>query len=314
MESFGGENNLQTLMYYGDHPHDYKGHYIVDHGNDSTAWSLWIDLLHKIHSFPPRFHYVDSISKYIDYQSYFQFNAVLDYNLNAESKDRNGIFYYEPNVKKWITICWDQNVAFADFTDPNQHLFPNTKCTAFLDKYFTYTAFQEVYDNTLCQLVHTVFVDSVLNSKVMTYRKIIDQAVERDLRKGFTFQQYEQSLLDLRNFIATRNQFTLQFLKDKNYSCTTTGLNSQLQDHTIEIYPIPANNILHVRTPGKQDLDYSIHNLQGAVVLNDKLSNARICISTLPPGVYVLKIFQDKKQITVRKFIKQCISFTQKGY
>lgn len=303
MESFGGGNNLLTLMYYGDQPEDYMGHYIVDHGNDSTAWSLWIDLLYKIQSFPARSHYVDSISKYLDVQSYFGFNAVLDYNLNAESKDRNGIFYYDVESKKWMTICWDQNVAFADFTDATSSVFPNTQSTAFLDKYTLYPEFREVYDRTLCELVHTQFEDSVVNVRVMRYRSIIDGAVERDERKGFTYKEYELSLRDLRAFIATRNEVTLQFLEGKDCACKTTGVMDGMANQGLEVYPVPARDLLQVRAGAGKALEYVVLSLQGTVVVRGKVEGTRMDISALSAGVYVVEIYGDKKRLGVRKIV-----------
>lgn len=303
MESFGGEANLLTLMYYGDRPEDYRGHYLVDHGNDSIAWSLWIDLLYKIHSFPARSHYVDSVSKYMDIQSYFRFNAMLDYNLNAESKDRNGIFYYDVKQKKWMTVCWDQNVAFADFTDAGSSVFPNTQCTAFLDKYSLYPEFRDIYDKALCELARTHFTDSVVDARVMKYRSIIDGAVERDERKGFTYKEYELSLRDLRDFIATRNAVTLQFLEGKDCGCETTGVKEGMADQEGGVYPVPARDHLYVRTAGGRAVEYSVRNLQGVVVLKGKVEDTRMDISALAPGVYLVELFGDQQRMGVRKMV-----------
>lgn len=305
MESFGSASNIDNMAYFGSIPEDYAGQYIVDHGEEATAWSYWINMLYKVNTFPARVAYVDSVSKYIDYQSYFKFNAVLDYNLNAEPKNRNGIYYYDITKKKWITICWDQNVSFPDFGDPNQSLFPNTKMTGFLDKYSTYNQFSEVYDGTLCQLANLIFTDEAVNSKVMRYRRIIDKAVERDTRKGFTYQQYEQSLLDLRNFIDTRNNVTRKFLNDKNYSCETTGLNPDIQESGIRIYPIPATDYLNITTPDNQRFDYAITSIQGSLILKGEINNSQINVSSFPPGVFVLEIFFGNKRLIVQKIIKK---------
>ena len=304
MESFGSAANIDNMAYYGSSPEDYVGQYIVDHGEEAKAWSYWINMLYKVRTLPARVAYVDSVSKYIDYTSYFKFNAVLDYNLNAESKNRNGIYYYDLTKRKWMTICWDQNVSFADFTDADKSAFPNTQCTAFLDKYFLYHQFQEVYDNTLCQLSNIIFTDSVVNSKVMRFRRIIDKAVERDTRKGFSYEQYEKSLLDLRNFIDTRNNITLKFLADKKYSCETTGLNPDILESGIRIYPIPAKNDLNITTPDNQRFDYAITSMQGSLLLKGEINNSQIDVSSLPAGIYILEIFHKSRRVTEMKIVK----------
>jgi spore coat protein CotH len=304
MESFGSEAHLDNMVYYGSKPEDYKDQYIVDHGNDSVAWSLWINALYKIHTLPPRVAYVDSVSNYIDYQSFFSFNAVLDYNLNAESKNRNGIYYFNQTDKKWYTICWDQNVSFPDFGDPSQNEFPNTQMTGLLDKYSTYPQFSQAYNKTLCQLTNVIFTDLEVNAKITAYRNLIDAAVEKDTRKSFTQKQYEQSFNDLRYFIQQRNKVVFEFLKDIEYSCTTSGLDLELKKQEIQIFPVPANSFLNVVDPMNRNLDFSIINTVGTKILAGQVQNSQINISFLPSGIYVLVITHENKPLKVRKIIR----------
>ncbi len=304
MESFGSEANLLNLVYYGDVPDNYAGQYVVDKGDEETTWGLWIKLLYKINTLPAREAYVDSVSKYIDYPSYFRFNAVLDYNLNAEPKNRNGIYYFDIETKKWYTICWDQNVSFSDFGDPNLAVFPNTAMTGFLDKYATYFEFSDAYNKTLCRLANEIFTDEAVNSKVMTFRKVIDEAVRRDTRKGFTFKQYEQSLLDLRNFIFTRNIVASKFLETQNYSCSATGISVIKNESEIRVFPVPATNYVNVIAPEFDELDYEIYSVQGTPVLKGSLVDSTIVISSLSTGVYFLKIRQKDGWLTEMKLIK----------
>jgi len=304
MESFGSVAHLDNMVYYGSKPEDYQDQYIVDHGNDSVAWSLWINALYKIHTLPPRVAYVDSVSNYIDYQSFFSFNAVLDYNLNAESKNRNGIYYFDQTDKKWYTICWDQNVSFPDFGDPTQNIFPNTQMTGFLDKYSTYPQFSEAYNRTLCQLSNIVFTDFEVNSKITAYRNLIDAAVEKDTRKSFTYKQYEQSFNDIRDFIQQRNKVVSEFLDEKEYSCITSGLDLELEKPEIQIFPVPANSFLNVIDPMNRNLNFSVTNALGSRILAGSVQNSQINISFLPPGIYVLIITHKNKPLKVQKIIR----------
>lgn len=304
IESFGSPANLYNMAYYGKNPEDYSGQYIVDHGDEEVAWNYWIKLLDKINNLPPRYGYVDSISKYIDYQTYFKFNAVLDYNLNAEPKNRNGIYYFDLTTKKWVTICWDQNVAFADFIQPDQNNFPNTQMTAFLDKYATYSQFSEAYDQTLCQLSNTIFTDEEVSSKIEAYRKIIDDAVEKDTRKGFTFKEYELSITDLLKFIAIRNNETSEFLKKKGYTCTTSSQQPKTMSSKIRVFPNPAKNYLSINISETTPCNYSISNLQGVLLQKGTIENSSINISTLPKRLFIIEFFQSGKRIAVMKVMK----------
>lgn len=304
MESFGSSANLDNMVYYGRNPEDYQGQYIVDHGSDSTAWGLWINTLYKIHTLPSRVAYVDSVSKYIDYESFFRFNAVLDYNLNAEPKNKNGIYYFDINDKNWYTICWDQNVSFSDFGDPGTCSFPNTQMTGFLDKYSTYPQFSEAYNNALCQLVHVIFTDSEVESNITTYRKLIDAAVEKDTRKSYTYKQYEQGFMNLRDFIKQRNEKAIAFLTSQDYLCTTPVQKVDLEEQKIQVFPVPANHIINVADQDKRDLGYFISNAVGSRILKGRIHNSHINISSLNPGIYFLTITHLNKQIKVQKIIK----------
>lgn len=303
MESFGSAANLNNLAYYGNTPEDYEGQYIVDHGNDSTAWSLWIRALYQINNLPPRVAYVDSVSKYIDYLSFFRFNAVLDYNLNAEPKNKNGIYYFDVADRKWHTICWDQNVSFPTFGDPGQRVFPNTQMTAFLDKYATYSQFTEAYNEALCKLANSIFTASELKSKISSYRKLIDQAVENDSRKGFSYKEYELSLKDLEEFISRRNTETGLFLSSQQYNCLTTGIPSS-PENGIRVYPNPATNRIFIHDPANRITEFSISNLQGSVLLKNQLNTPQIDLTYLPSGIYILELFDINKRVSTRKIIK----------
>lgn len=304
MESFGSAANLDNMVYYGSKPQDYKEQYIVDHGNDSVAWALWINALYKISTLPPRVAYVDSVSKFIDYQSYFRFNAVLDYNLNAEPKNKNGIYYFNQNDKKWYTICWDQNVSFPDFGDPGTNKFPDTQMTGFLDKYSTYPEFTDSYNQTLCRLAGEIFTDTEVDSKIKTYRNLIDAAVEKDTRKSFTTKQYEQSFNNLRNFIQQRNKAVQTFHGEANYSCATSSSDLEIEKPALKVFPVPANSVLNVVDPLNRKIDYMITDILGTKVKSGSIQNSQINISILPPGAYFFIFYAEEQFIQARKIIK----------
>jgi hypothetical protein len=304
IESFGSSANLSNLAFYGDKPEDYKGQYIVDHGDEEVAWKLWIRLLEKIQNLPARYGYVDSISNYIDYHSYFKFNAVLDYNLNAEPKNKNGIYYFDVTAKKWFTICWDQNVSFPEFADADQLNFPITQMTAFLDKVFTYKEFTDAYCHALCQLSGTIFTEDEVSKRIAAYRKLIDKAVENDGRKGFTYKEYELSLVALREFTATRNTAATDFLLKKGYTCTSTSTQPELEIADIRVFPNPADNFLNVSTSESSGSEYTIRNLQGIVLQKGAVWNSTINISSLPKGIFIIELHQSGNRVAVRKFSK----------
>jgi hypothetical protein len=92
---------------------------------------------------------------------------------------------------------------------------------------------------------------------------------------------------------------------------TETDLNSTLSTQDIvssfnlNIYPIPANNILHIE--GLENSDYKIEILdvftKNTIKFN-KINSSTIDINHLASGVYILKITNDKNEVLIKKLIK----------
>ncbi len=77
---------------------------------------------------------------------------------------------------------------------------------------------------------------------------------------------------------------------------------------SIQIYPNPAQNELHVQLNQTQGRQLAIYNLIGKAVSQHRVqgSNARLDISTMPSGIYFLRVMDSKgKVVATRKFTKQ---------
>ena len=75
-----------------------------------------------------------------------------------------------------------------------------------------------------------------------------------------------------------------------------------LETFNFSIYPNPANNILNVKTSEK-NLIVSIYNITGQCVIKQKTNTDKINIENLTPGLYIIKIENEKLSGTV-KFTK----------
>lgn len=58
----------------------------------------------------------------------------------------------------------------------------------------------------------------------------------------------------------------------------------------VKSYPNPANDLIHIETSLQGNLQYSIADLHGKIVLQGSLHERTISIATLPSGVYVLTL------------------------
>jgi hypothetical protein len=76
----------------------------------------------------------------------------------------------------------------------------------------------------------------------------------------------------------------------------------------VDVFPNPVNNIVNINLTGytgKSDL--SLFDVNGRIVLNRQVSatNTPLDISALPAGVYMLRIKNGGKDVTMTKIIKQ---------
>ena len=78
---------------------------------------------------------------------------------------------------------------------------------------------------------------------------------------------------------------------------------NQLND--IQLFPIPAQDLLHIKNLPFNTTTIKIRNGLGTVLLNDQVTDATnsIDISALPTGTYFLSIFKESAVITVRFII-----------
>ena len=71
------------------------------------------------------------------------------------------------------------------------------------------------------------------------------------------------------------------------------------------IYPNPAKNIVSIRIENNGNYKVEIYNGYGKVLLEDSLTSLHktIEISTLPTGVYLVRISNEKSEYSIRKLV-----------
>jgi hypothetical protein len=86
----------------------------------------------------------------------------------------------------------------------------------------------------------------------------------------------------------------------------STNVNEpEVEKSIINIYPNPAQTSITIDVPSEIiNVDFHIFNSLGEVCLQGTLSNDKIDISTLPAGVYYLKLITNEKRYFV-KLIKK---------
>ena len=90
-------------------------------------------------------------------------------------------------------------------------------------------------------------------------------------------------------------------------SATPLGIDDLNVSNLIKLYPNPVQNDLNVKLPqiNGAEISYSIYNLSGQIISNDKLGNESIDVSQLSPGMYILQLKTNDGKKGTKSFIKK---------
>jgi hypothetical protein len=82
-----------------------------------------------------------------------------------------------------------------------------------------------------------------------------------------------------------------------------TKASAELADASIELYPIPVRDVLHLSN-GSNCRSIALYDVQGRLIRNINRSDADINVSNLSKGMYLVKIRDMKGDTLVRQFLK----------
>ncbi|NHN27380.1 T9SS type A sorting domain-containing protein [Flavobacterium jejuense] len=104
---------------------------------------------------------------------------------------------------------------------------------------------------------------------------------------------------------STCETFTYGQVEDYTVNITSTGkeVDNIVSLPEINLYPNPTSSVLNL-TSITEKATYKVYSLVGQIVLNGKISNSSIDVSTLPVGNYIIEI-TDNDITTSKQFIKQ---------
>ena len=104
---------------------------------------------------------------------------------------------------------------------------------------------------------------------------------------------------------STCEAFSYGQVEDYTVNITSSGkeVSNEVSLQEINLYPNPTSSILNL-TSITEKATFRIYSLIGQTVLNGKISNNSIDVSTLPAGNYIIEI-SDNDIVTSKQFIKQ---------
>lgn len=197
-EHFGdNEGNLYkagftSMQYSGLDQSNYYSEFELKTNETENDWSRLVHLLKVIKNTPAAL-FRDSLSKYMDMESYFKTMAVDVTILNWDSHfdhGRNFYLYDNPADGKFHWIPWDYNLAFANNFDQYDLTISNLRSQFDYDKILPKrvlgnTAFKQEYLQYACQLHKEVFTPQHLNPIIDQAKALIVNDVQADPNKFY---------------------------------------------------------------------------------------------------------------------------------
>lgn len=309
--------------YYNSTLGDYV--YIIDNGDDNTAWSRFITMLDKANNTTT--NYVSTVDDYLNIVDFTKYQAMNVYLLNFDSYIGyvgNQVYFYDDNSGIWEVIPWDFNASFGLWN--TQNYGPTSYPMMPVDIYNgciasniqTNTTLENLYYTTMCDLT-TNFMDTTnLNAKVDGWKSQIAVAVYSDWRKDFSNADFDnatdygyywhngEQVPAMKTFAKVRYEKISTALQNNSFNCTTSTNTALSEKADFKISPNPATNEIRLdfdKTVWAENINYEIINLNGQVVQSGEINSSTILINQLNNGVFILKCFDEKGNFEVKEMV-----------
>lgn len=138
------------------------------------------------------------------------------------------------------------------------------------------------------------------------YSKIVDKI--GDLHKFFNWtSETDNFASDIGYFTGIRcyeDSVIGHYQNDSSIDCDfiSTSIDKLNESDNFLIYPNPTNNNLYIEYELQANISYKIIDLNGEIVLSQKLIGKTIDIKNLTKGIYVLIISDSKEDFIINKF------------
>jgi len=171
----------------------------------------------------------------------------------------------------------------------------------FLSHYQIVSAFKDEYGNFLDEATNYQYATAKLDTVMMNINQIDNDEIMGIVFHAFDYYRFPDIYRDLFNFInqSSVNNKSIRCLMN---DCNITGIDENISDNNIKIYPNPTKGIFSVQ--GKEIRTIEITNISGQIIkkISTRTKRFTVDINEQPKGIYMIKIVTDKG-IVVKKVI-----------
>jgi hypothetical protein len=282
-----------SLIWLGDSKELYRQSISLDNHQNKDDWSDFIHFLDILNNTTDK-QFRDSIQSVFDVDEFLQILAFdiavnnLDYYANS---GRN--FYLYNHNGKFHWIPWDYNLSWQEGAAPIN--IDPTDFPVLIRRILQIPEFYDVFLLKYCKLT-PYFSADFIGRLVEQEAAMISQYLKDDPFQDYSFEAFQKNMDSpwvripgLKPYAEKRYTDISKVLEMLNVDCNVTGVKPSFYQNLMQLYPVPAKDWVNIGIFPNKQVQISIVNSGGQVVLSTFLiENGKLNISSLPSGCYIV--------------------------
>jgi hypothetical protein len=309
------------LEWKGPDPTLYQTDYELKTNETANDWSDLVHLIQVLNNIPQN-QFADSLSRYLNLDSWYDYWAAHSLFVNLDSyigSGHNYFLYHNADTDKFEWITWDVNEAFGNFQMnislsnlkvlPFNYIPQPAQSRPMMNKILSQPAMLTAYAQHYCTLLQD-FSNAALGTRIDALANLIRADVYADSLKFFTNAAFEQNrdqditvpgnpggagIAGLKPFITTRRNFLFNQLAA--YGCSVTGTEGLPLEASVSIFPNPSNGTFQLQALNADVRAVSVWSADGRLIQQTTNSGSaqlvEIQISNAPAGLYFVQVLTE---------------------
>jgi len=283
-----------SMRWEGSNQETYYKSISLENHQKENDWSEFIHFLDVLNNTSDK-QFRDSILSVFDVDEYLQILAFdiavnnLDYYGNS---GRNFYLYSHDDQFHWIP--WDYNLSWREGEGPL--VIDASDSPVLIKRILQVPEFQDAFLQKYCRL-KSCFSADFIGKLIDIEAAILSPYLKEDPFEDYPFEAFEKNMDSawlripgLKQFAAKRYADISNLLETLHVDCNTTGGMQPQYQSLLQLYPIPANDWVNIGIFPDQEVNVSIINIGGQVVMKTLLfEKGKLNISSLSSGCYVVK-------------------------
>jgi hypothetical protein len=294
------------LKWVSNNQEDYYDALELENHQKPNDWSSLVHFLDVLNNTPDA-NFKSEIEKVFDVDGYLV-SLAFDVTINNldwyGSAARN--FYLAAVDGKFRWLPWDYNLTWRE-NAPDVNINPK-ESLLLINRILSVPAFYDQFLHKFCDvlpLLASDHFDAVVDHEVA----LIDSLMKIEKYLDFSYEAFQTNVTTsytrypgLKEFAAERKASIEGTMDALQINCEVLS-NDNVGFKDLKIYPMPANDVIHLETASHDTMKISIINTQGQVLMNSNLNGkGDIDVSHLQPGCYILRA-DDGREVASRLIV-----------